>query len=403
MVKEPAALKVIGLMSGTSADGIDAALVEIAGSGQDAKVRMLAYERYPYPARMREAISDAFNPERGRANTVSALNFALGEVFAAAAVDLARDHGFSISEVDVIGSHGQTIHHSPEQVEIGGMWTISTLQIGEPAMIAERTGITVVADFRSADMAAGGQGSPLVTYADFVLFRSANRSRAVQNIGAVGNVTYLPPGAKMDQVIAFDTGPGTALIDAVVTRLTDGKLTYDAGGKLASAGRPDKIILGRLMNHPFLQKRPPKSAARDEFDVQFAKELLARHPDVLPEDMVATVTAFAAQSVKRNYEKWLPKVPDDIIIGGRGAGNPALVRMLTDALPRTKLYTHEDFGIGSDAKEAIAFALLASETIRMQPSNVPSATGAKHAVILGKIVPGRNFRDLMSKVHVGEE
>lgn len=403
MVNEPVALRVIGLMSGASAAGIDAACVEIQGTGENAHVRMIAYECYPYPAKMREAISDAVNPERGRAHTVSALSFALGELFAAAAVDLARDHGFSISEVDLIGSHGQTIHHSPEQVEIGGMWTVYTLQIGEPAMIAERTGITVVADFRSADMTAGGQGSPLATYADFVLFRSANRSRAVQNIGAVGNVTYLPPGAQMDQVIAFDTGPGTALIDAVVARLTDGKLTYDAGGELASAGRSDKIVLGRLMNHPFLQKRPPKSAARDEFDVQFANELLARHPDVLLEDMVATVTAFTAQSVKRNYEKWLPKVPDDIIIGGRGAGNPALVRMLTDALPRTKLYTHEDFGIGSDAKEAIAFALLASETIHMQPSNVPSATGAKHPVVLGKIVPGRNFRELMSKVQVEEE
>ena len=402
-MEEPVALKVIGLVSGDSGDGVDAALVEIAGSGQDADVRMLAYERFPYGAKMRDAVREASDPETSRVDDVCALNFALGELLAASAIDLAKDNGLAISEVDLIGSHGHTVRHSPEQVEIGGMWTVSTLQMGEPAEIAERTGITVVADFGAADMAAGGRGAPLTPYADFVLFRSANRSRAVQSIGGVGSVTYMPSGAKMEQVVAFDTGPGSALIDAVVTGLTDGKLTRDAGGKLAFAGKPDKVILSGLLGHPFLRERPPRSAGREEFGIEFARELLDRHPTVSMEDMVATVTAFAAQSIKRGYERWLPKMPDDIIVGGAGAGNPALIRILTESLPHTKLYTHEDFGIKSDAREAIAFAILASETIRMRPSSAPSATGAKHPAILGKIVPARNTEALMNKLRAEQE
>jgi len=402
-MENSATLKVVGLMPGTSVDGVDAALVEIQGAGPKAQVRLSAYRRYPYPSKMRDAVFSAFNPEESRVNLLSALNFALGELFAAAAVDLVRSTGLSMSEVDLIGSHGQTVWQSPEQVEIGGMWTVSTLQIGEPAVIAERTGVTVVADFRTADVAAGGRGAPLVPYADFVLFRSENRSRAVQNIGGIGSVTYMPAGADLSQVVAFDTGPGSTLIDAVVTRLTEGKLTYDAEGKLASAGRPDRVVLGRLMRHPYLEKRPPKSIGREEFGEQFADRLLAESPEIPLEDMVATVTAFTAQSISRSYERWLPKKPDDVVIGGGGARNPALIRMLAEALPRTKLYTYEDFGIKSDAKEALAFALLASEAIRMQPSNVPAATGAERQVILGKIVPGRNFRDLMSKLEHGEE
>jgi len=396
-------LRVIGLISGASADGIDAALAEIKGSGPGAQIRLDAYKRYPYQAKMRDAISNASNQEESRVNNLSALNFALGELLAAAAVDLARSAGLDASEVDLVGSHGQTVWHSPEQVEIGGMWIVSTLQIGEPSVIAERTGITVVADFRTADMAAGGQGFPLVPYADFVLFASANRNRAIQSIGGIGNVTYIPSGGRLDQIIPFDTGPGSTLIDTIVARLTNGRLTYDAGGRLALAGKPERVILGRLMKHPFLQRRPPKTAVREEFGVQFAEQLLAQWPDVSLENMVATATAFTVQSIRRSYERWLPKIPDDIIVGGSGAGNPALIRMLAEAFPHTKLFTHEDFGINSDAKDALAFALLASETIHNQPANVPAVTGARKQVVLGKIVPGRNFRALMSKVKGGVE
>ena len=396
---EQAALKVIGLSPRASADGIDAALVEIEGSGPHAHVALKAYHRYPYPSKMREAILSALDPDEVRVDSLSALNFALGELLAASAINLVRDAGVPISEIDLIGARGQAIWHSPDQAEVGGMWTISALQIGEPAVIAERTGVTVVADFPAADMAAGGRGAPLVPYADFVLFKSPNRNRAVQGIGAVGSVTYLPAGGSLDEVIAFDTGPGTALIDTVVSRLTEGKLAYDADGKLASAGKVDRVVLGRLLKHPFLEKRPPRSCEREELGVELAERLLSESSEAKIEDTVATVTTFTALSIARSYERWLPKTPGDVVLGGGGAKNPALVKMLVEALPKpTKLYMHEDFGIEADAKEALAFALLAGEAVHLQPANVPSATGAKHPVILGALTPGRNFRELASKV-----
>lgn len=388
-------LKVIGLISGTSADGIDAALAEIQGTGPDMEVKLEAYQCYPFRSKMLDAIFGAFKPEEGRVDSIAALNFALGELFAAAAIHLAGEAGVGIEAIDLIGSHGQTIWHSPAQIEIGGMWTPSTLQIAEPAIIAERTGVTVVADFRVADMAAGGQGAPLSPYGDFTLFRSANRTRAVQNIGGIGNVTYIPSGGTLDQVIAFDTGPGNMLIDGVVFLLTDGKLRYDVNGKLALSGSVDRIMLGHLMDHPFVQKRPPKSAGRTEFGIQLAEEILARWADIRPEDVVATVTAFTVQSIKRSYERWLPKMPDDLIVSGGGARNPALMKMLSEAFPHTKIYCSDDFGINADAKEALLFALLAREAIRGYPANLPAASGAKHPVILGKIVPGRNYGRLM--------
>ena len=398
MEQEPTTLKIIGLISGTSVDGVDAALVEVRGEGPDAQISLEAYKCYPYPDRMREALFNAFRPEQSRTDNLCALNFVLGELFAAAATDLVKQAGLKLSDIDLIGSHGQTIWHSPEQMEIGGMWTVSTLQIGEPAVIAERTGVTTVADFRPADMAAGGQGAPLVPYADYVLFKSRTRSRAIQNIGGIENVTYITPRAKMSDVVAFDTGPGNMLIDAVVTRMTDGKKTFDKNGKLALAGKVDRVILGRLLKHPFLQKRPPKSTGREDFGLHFADALLAKNPEVPLEDMVATVTAFTAQSIVRSYERFFTNKPDDVILGGGGAWNPAIIKMLAEGMPRTKILKHEDFGFDSDAKEALAFALLAGETIRGRPSNLPSSTGAERSVVLGKIVPGRNYCALMNKL-----
>ncbi len=391
-------LRTMGLMSGTSVDGIDAAVAEIAGTGPSARVDLVGYNRYPYPSRTREAIFQGFDNTSGGVDGVSTLNFVLGELFAAAAIDLVENLGLKLSDVDLMGSHGHTVSHQPDAAEVGGMWTVSTLQIGEPTVIAERTGVTTVADFRCADMAAGGQGSPLAPYVDFVLFRSQNRTRAVQNIGGTGNVTYIPAGGRMEQVIAFDTGPGNMLIDAVVWRTTEGTLACDMNGGLALAGRINGPLLRQLLKHPFLEKRPPKSAGFEEFGTKFAEKLLADSPGMSAEDMVATVTGFTAESIARGYEKWFPKRPDDVILGGRGARNRALMRMLTESLPGAKLMMHEDFGINGDAKEALAFAFLASETVRGRPGNLPSTTGAKHPVVLGKIVPGRNFGELMHKL-----
>ena len=387
-------LRVIGLASCASADGIDAALAEVQGSGPRAQISLKNYKRYPYPAKIRDEVFRAFSPKEYSVDKLSALDFALGELFAAAAIDVVQSAGLMMADVDLIGSGGQTVWNSPEQVEIGGMWARASLRIAEPAVIAERTGVTVIADFPAADVAAEGQGTPLTPYADFVLFRSPNRNRAVQNIGITGSATCIPSNAKLDQVTAFDTGPGSALIDAIIVRKSRGKLSCDVDGKLAAGGKPDKIILGRLMRHPFLQKRPPKVAGREEFGIPFADQLLAENPDVLLEDMAATVTAFTAQSIRQSYEKWLPKTPDDIIIGGAGARNPALMTMLAESFPRVKLYTHEDFGINGEAKDALAYALLAVETVYAHPANIPSATGAAHPVVLGKIVPGRNFQAL---------
>ncbi|MCL6520187.1 MAG: anhydro-N-acetylmuramic acid kinase [Armatimonadetes bacterium] len=384
-------LKVIGLMPAASGAGVDAALVEIEGFGLDSRLRFLDYKYYPYHARIREVISQQSNSLVGNIDSISALSFVLGELFAAFAVDLAKQNGLSVSQIDLIGSHGQTIIHQTQQVEIGGMWAVSVLNIGEPAVIANRTGVTVVANFQAADMAAGGQGEPLMAYSDYILFHMANRGRAVQQIGDKGSITYLPGRTGLNDVIGFVTGPGSTLIDEVVYKATDGKLSYDAGGTLAANGKIDKVMLGRILDHPFLKKRPPKAASPGDFGREFAGVILKEFGSLPIEDLVATVTAFVARTIIHSYHKWLPKLPDELIVGGRGAENPTLMRMLAEGLRGVKVMTHEDFGINNKAKEALSVALLASEAIHLQPSNVPSATGAKHHVILGKIVPGHNM------------
>jgi anhydro-N-acetylmuramic acid kinase len=387
-------LKVIGMVSEVSASGISAVLAEIHGTGSNTRVEPRLYQNYPLRSKMLDAISVALRPEESRADFIAALNFALGELFAAAAIDLAKEAGVGIEFVDLIGIQGQTIWHSTEQTEVGGMWTFSTFQIGEPTVVSERTGVTVVADFRAADVAASCRGAPLSPYGDFLLFRSANRSRAVQNIGGISSVTYIPSGGKLDQIVAFDTGPGSMLMDAVVFLLTEGKKRSDIDGKLAMAGTVNRVMLSHLMEHPFVQKRPPKAVGHMEFGVQLAEQIISQWCDVSPEDIVATVTAFVAHSVRRSYERWLPKMPDDVIVSGVGARNPALMQKLSEALPHTKIYRSDDFGIDAEAKEALVIALLASEAIHGQPTSLPTATGAQQPVILGKIIPGRNYKEL---------
>ncbi|MDI6828018.1 MAG: anhydro-N-acetylmuramic acid kinase, partial [Armatimonadota bacterium] len=364
---------------------------EIEGTCMNSQLRLLDYRYYPYQSKMKEAIVQASNPFMSHIESISALNFALGELFTAFAIDLAKQNGLTMDQIDLIGSQGQPIIHQTQQVEIGGMWAVSTMYIGEPAVIASRTGVTVVADFQATDMAAGGQGGPLMAYADYILFRAPNKWRAVQQIGDVGSVTYLPAGANLDSLTGFVTGPGSALIDEIVCMATDGKLTYDAGGKLAAAGKVDKIMLGRIIEHPFLQKRPPKVAGPGEFGSEFAKRILKDFGGLPIEDLVATVTAFVIRAIVRSYHKWLPKLPDEVIVGGKGVRNPTLMKMLMEELRGVKVMPHEDFGINSEAKEALTIAFLASETIHLQPSNVPYATGAKYRTILGKITPGRNL------------
>jgi anhydro-N-acetylmuramic acid kinase len=377
---------VVGLMSGTSADGIDAVVAELVGSGRGMRATVAAHVHRPFPPTLRRHILRVCL--HGTVAEICELNFVLGEHFARSALAVIRAARLRPADITAVGSHGQTLHHLPNGANP------STLQVGEPAIIAERTGITTVADFRVRDMAAGGQGAPLVPYADWALFTDRSRPRIVQNIGGIGNLTFLPPGAELSKVLAFDTGPGNMVMDAVVAALTAGRRSYDRNGRWAAQGRICEKLLRELMGHPFLRRVPPKTTGREEFGEMFLRPTLAaaRRLRLSAEDIVATVTAFTAASIADAYTRFVfPRLKRaqlaqlQIVLGGGGAKNPTLRRMLSQRLGGGELLTHEDFGISNEAKEALAFAILAHATMLGRPSNVPSATGAKRAVVLGKI------------------
>ncbi|HOD84410.1 MAG: Anhydro-N-acetylmuramic acid kinase [Planctomycetes bacterium ADurb.Bin126] len=391
--KDP--LRVAGLMSGTSADGIDVAIVDFERGG----LTVLAFETVSYRPALRRAIFDAFDPATGRVDLICRLNVAVGEAFAAAVRRTADRAGIPLASIDLIGSHGQTIHHLPNARRQWGARVASTLQIGEPGVIAERTGITTVADFRPRDVAAGGQGAPLVPYADVVLYRHATKARAIQNIGGIANVTYLPPNGppyggttsaalRVEGVLAFDTGPGNMVIDRLVSSLTGGRRTYDRDGRLARRGRVHAALLGELMRHPYFRRRPPKTTGREEFGAVYADRLRKRglKLGLADADLVATATALTARSIADAYRRFLPAPVDEVILCGGGARNPTLAGMLAGQLAPAAVMTTDDLGLSADAKEAVSFAILARETLRGRANNVPSATGARRAVILGKIV-----------------
>ena len=381
---------IIGLNSGTSYDGIDAALVEISGAGPGARIKLREFKNFPLVPADREKISELFNPQTGTVDRICIMNFYLGELFAEAALQLIAQAGLTPDQIDCIGSHGQTIYHVPEPVAEAGRMIRATLQIGEPAVIAERTGIVTVADFRVRDVAAGGQGAPLTSYADYILFGQDRKIRLVQNIGGIGNVTLVGGAVPFDGIMAFDTGPGNMIIDEMVKILTNGEWTYDRDGRMAARGRVCSEWLAELLTHPYLEKQPPKTTGREEFGIEFVKQVwqAGRDRQLAPEDMVATVTAYTVESIAGSYERFIyPRFrPDEVIIGGGGAYNTTLLQWLQQRLAPVPVLRHEDLGISSDAKEAVLFALLANETLHGIPSNVPAATGAKHPVILGKVV-----------------
>jgi anhydro-N-acetylmuramic acid kinase len=369
-------MRIIGLMSGTSADGVDAAVVNIGKN----KVKLLAFNTFDYPPALRQSILELGEQKLCRPADISNLNFLLGEVFADAVIKLCRKNEISLKTIDLIGSHGQTIYHNPTGK------IRSTLQIGEPSIIAYKTGITTVADFRPKDMAAGGQGAPLVPFADYWLFKNKKLNRAVQNIGGIANVTYLPANCKPQDIIAFDTGPGNMIIDRLVSLITKGRQNFDKDGKTAAKGKVNKKLLDEMMRHPFLRKSPPKSTGREEFGAAFTKKFIKR--PISLEDILATATAFTAVSIAQAYKKFLPGLPDEIILCGGGARNKTLVKMLRQNIKSKILFT-DYFGINSDAKEAVSFAILAYAAIKGITNNVPSATGAEKTVILGKIIPAQ--------------
>ena len=374
-------------MSGTSADGIDAIVATISKGRHGLRIRLKVHTHQSFAPSLRDRVLKA--AFHGTVAEICELNFILGEQFARAALAAIRKANLKPGDITAIGSHGQTVHHLPNAR------TPSTLQIGEPCVIAERTGITTVADFRTRDMAAGGQGAPLVPFADWALFVHKTRPRIVQNLGGIGNLTFLPACAKLDDVIAFDTGPANMVVDALVSKLTRRRIAFDRDGKIAARGRVSAKLLTECMNHPFIKRPPPKTTGREEFGEPFVNWLLSRGRKLgLPDaDMVATATDFTAATIADAYRRFiLPKLTAteveriEIILGGGGVKNPTLVRMIAKQTNVGTLSTHEDFGIASSAKEPLAFAILAHETLAGRPGNVPSATGAKRAVILGKVV-----------------
>jgi anhydro-N-acetylmuramic acid kinase len=381
---------IVGLMSGTSADGIDAVVAAISGTGRGLRARILAHVHRRFSPAFRRRILNACL--HGTVAEICELNFLLGEHFASAALAAIRRAKLKPRNIAAIASHGQTIHHLPNAP------TPSTLQIGEPAVIAERTGITTIADFRVRDLAAGGQGAPLVPYADWALFTHDTNPRIVQNIGGIANLTFLPPRAELDDVLAFDTGPGNMVIDGVVTALSNGRQTFDRDGRWAAQGKVSERLLAQVMAHPFLRRCPPKTTGREEFGEPFLRRVLAaaRLMRLSDADLVATVTDFTAATIAGAYSRFIfPKLGTaaksrlQIILGGGGAKNLTLRGRLAERLGSGQLLTHEEFGISNSAKEALAFAILAHETLLGQPSNVPQATGASRPVVLGKILPGR--------------
>jgi len=383
---------IVGLMSGSSADGIDAALVKVSGYGKSTVVQTIACDTLNYSSKIRELILKCSHPETGRVDDICRLNSLLGELFAKAVVYIAEKANCELSQIDLIGSHGHTIHHLPLPEKISGVEVTSTLQIGEPSIIAERTGITTIADFRPRDMAAGGEGAPLVSYVDYLLFSHPERSRVALNIGGIANITVLPAGASEEEIIAMDTGPGNILLDQLVYTITGGKSRYDLDGERANRGKVNQRILKKLLEHPFLRKPPPKSTGREDFGETYLHWVIEMGRGTAWDDLITTLAEFTVRTIVNSLEKFVFPYHhiDELIISGGGVKNRYLRRRLEESLPRQKILTSDHFSIPGDAKEAVAFAILANETLMGQKGNLPRATGARQRVILGKIIPGKS-------------
>jgi anhydro-N-acetylmuramic acid kinase len=371
----------IGLMSGTSVDSVDAAAVRIEQVSGQTNVELIKGLSYPIPSELRAEIFQLFDEPPGSLHRLALLNIRVGLLLAEAATCLLEEANLSPKEVAVIGSHGQTVHHVAESEICCGEQVRGSLQIGEAALIAQRTGIPVVSDFRMADIAAGGTGAPLVPFLDFMLFKDYPKEVAAQNLGGIGNVTWIPKGN--EPLIAFDTGPGNMIIDMVVDRYTGGALHFDRDGEIGRKGRINAELLEKWMNHPYFIKEPPKSAGREEFGTLFWKKHL-KFLELSP-DIVRTAEAFTAHSVAQAYRQFLPRLPASVVLTGGGARNPVIRQILTELLEGSEVLTGDEVGIDVDFKEAIAFALLGLYRILGRTNNVPEATGAKRTVVLGKL------------------
>lgn len=372
----------VGLMSGTSLDGVDSVLVDIEGSGISTKINVIGFNTYEIPQEIKKEIKQACSLDKSSSRLICSLNFKIGYLFSECVKNICSDCEFDINNLDFIASHGQTIYHIPEDDNDA---VKSTLQIGESSVIAYETKTKVISNFRVMDMAAGGEGAPLVPFSEYILYSNKNEGVLLQNIGGIGNVTVIPRNSSIDDIYAFDTGPGNMIIDEVMFKLFGKR--YDNNGNVAASGVViDKMLLD-LMSEPYIQLKPPKTTGREKFGEQYVRELLHKYGDLNKEDIIATVTMFTAKSIAENYRNFVlnrHKI-DKIILGGGGAHNSTLVKFLKELLPEVSVLTQEEVGYSSDAKEAIAFVVLGNETMHRSFSNVPSATGAKEKVILGTI------------------
>lgn len=378
---------VIGLMSGTSADGMDAVLTEIAGYGLETKIQTKAFLTIPYDREFRERLLNIAKGDFGGSAELSQLNFYLGARSAHACLAVCEKAGVSPSAVDLVGSHGHTVFHHPLKEPYFGLPVSSTLQLGEASVICEALGCPVVSDFRVRDVAAGGCGAPLVPYAEYILYSESGKTIALQNIGGIGNITCLPKNGMLEQVFAFDTGPGNMVMDALCAVMTGGEKSFDENGGLAAGGAVSPELLDFMLDDDYLRRPPPKTTGREMYGKAYVDKILKKSGQLkLPLiDVLSTATMFTAKCIQHSVESFLPAVPDRLIIGGGGAYNPTLLRMIRGCLPGCRVLTNEDIGLDSGAKEAVSFALLANEAIGGLYNNVPSATGADHPVVMGKI------------------
>ncbi|HEY9158794.1 anhydro-N-acetylmuramic acid kinase [Candidatus Binatus sp.] len=379
----------IGLMSGTSHDGVSAAVVELDERSRP-PARLIAFHTFPYRARFRQELLAASADEKIGAAAISTLNFALGREFGRAAIEIARRARVALSDVAFIGSHGHTFFHLPPRRAARGQLA-STMQLGESAVIAAATGVPVASDFRTMDIALGGEGAPLAPLAHLWLFADPACGRVVQNIGGIGNATYIPPRARLGDtgLIAFDTGPGNMMLDALASRISGGRLRMDRGGRIAASGHVNEPLLAKLMRNPYFRRRPPKSTGREEFGTPLLDSIVAaaRRMKIVDYDLIATVTALTARSIADACHRFIfPRGPvEQFIVTGGGAHNPTLMRMIAAELPNLEVLTAADAGMDGSALEAVAFAILAYQMLRRRQGNIPSVTGARAPAVLGKL------------------
>ena len=377
---------VAGIMSGTSVDGIDVALVEINGSGHSIAIEVVGFASTEFPEGVRDEVLEVTSSATS-CRRISQLNFLLGRVFADALATACERLGMPPERLELVGSHGQTIYHQADPHPVCGLPVSSTMQVGEPAFIARVAGAPVVSNFRAADVVAGGHGAPLVPFADYILFRDTDISRVALNIGGIANLTAIPAGARPDQLIAFDTGPGNMVSDYLVETFTSGAEHFDRGGRMAARGVPDDGLLAELLDDPYYRAPAPKSTGRERYGAEFSASLLKR--GLPPEVLVASAAQLTARTILLGIDLLVRPVMevDELVVSGGGWHNPAIIEPLRDGMAYTRIRSTDDFGIGVDAKEAVAFAILAYEAFHQRPANLPSATGADRPVVLGNITP----------------